>query len=87
MLDKASLISFLKDTNSPFAADMAKDAVKVHAFAALKDGGDLKITHWNIETADDIVGLAKSHPDSWIRLLFFFADGKTSAEDVWIERS
>lgn len=85
MLDRTGLVSFLENTNSAPAADMAKDAVKVHAFAAMNDNEELKITHWNIETADDIVALAKSHPGSWIRLLFFYEGGETSAEDIFIE--
>ncbi len=87
MLDRTGLVSFLENTNSAFAADMAKDAVKIHAFAAWNDGGDLKVTHWNIETADDIIRLAENHPNSWIQLLFFYADGRTSSEDIWVERS
>lgn len=85
MLDKTSLVSLLENTNSPFAADMAKDAIKIHAFAAMNNGGDLKVTHWNIKTADDIVRLAESHPDSWIRLLFFYEGGETTGEDIWVD--
>lgn len=71
------MINFTSLCNSAFANEMAKDAISIHLFANSIDGAPI---HWRVNTEEEV----KAFSGQWVRLVFIYQDGHTSADDAFV---
>jgi len=78
---KKDIVEFLKNVNSAHAHKMAADAARIEAWPVEEPSDEHSGKPSVIKSSKDFA--AKKLQNSWVRLRFYFADGKTAQEEFW----